>query len=132
MVYRFHHLHLKSPDPGKTAQWWVRAFNFKIVGDDVRPTGDRFIRCTSEDGGTAINITGPRKGETPGPGDASIHYGLEHFGLASADVDADVKRLVGMGAKLLEGPTVTPAGLKIAFLAGPDDVRFELIEPKRE
>jgi lactoylglutathione lyase len=127
MAFRINHIHLKAPDPGRTAEWYVKAFKFKIVSDDVRHFGDRFIRCLSEDGAMGINISGARTGESPGPGDASIHYGLEHFGVDSEDIDADVARLVSLGAKLLEGPIRMPTGARIAFLHGPDDVRIELV-----
>ena len=30
MPYRINHIHLKSPDPLKTAEWYVTAFGFKI------------------------------------------------------------------------------------------------------
>jgi len=130
MVFRINHIHLKAPDPGKSVEWWIKAFNFKVVSDEVRPVGDRFIRCLSEDGSLGVNISGARTGESPGPGDASIHYGLEHFGLDSLDIDADVARLQALGAKLQEGPLTTPTGVRIAFMAGPDDVRFELIQQK--
>ena len=33
MPYRINHIHLKSPDPRQTAEWYVRAFNFTIVND---------------------------------------------------------------------------------------------------
>lgn len=130
MAFRINHIHLKSPDPGKSLEWWIKAFNFKVVSDEVRPVGDRFIRCTSEDGSLGVNISGARTGETPGPGDASVHYGLEHFGFDSVNVDADVKRLQALGAVLQEGPLTTHTGVRIAFMAGPDDVRFELIQQK--
>lgn len=131
MAYRINHIHLKSPDPRKTAEWYVRAFNFTIVSDEVRVFGDRFLRCQSEGGGMAVNISGARSGETLGEGDASPHHGLEHFGFDSSDLDADIARLVGLGATLLEGPTQIPNGPRIAFLRGPDDTRLELIEPRR-
>ena len=130
MGFRINHIHLKAPDPGKAVAWWIAAFKFKVVSDEVRPSGDRFIRCLSEDGGLGVNISGARTGETPARGDASVHYGLEHFGLDTADIDADVARLQGLGARLHEGPITTPAGSRIAFMSGPDDVRFELIQPK--
>lgn len=130
MAFRINHVHLKAPDPAKTVQWWIQAFKFKIVSDEVRPAGDRFIRCLSEDGGLGVNISGARTGEKLGPGDASVHFGLEHFGLDTADIEADVARLQGLGAKLQEGPLTTPTGSRIAFMSGPDDVRFELIQPK--
>jgi lactoylglutathione lyase len=50
MAYRINHIHLKAPDPRETAEWYARAFGFKILDDEVRVFGDRFIRCQSEDG----------------------------------------------------------------------------------
>lgn len=128
MVYRINHIHLKSNDPRATAEWYVKAFNFTIAGDDTRSFGDRFIRCMSEDGGMAVNISGPRTGETLGPGDANPHVGLEHFGLDTDDIEAEIKRLEGLGATHLEGPHVNANGSKIAFLKAPVDVRIELVQ----
>ncbi|HZS33932.1 MAG TPA: VOC family protein [Methylomirabilota bacterium] len=131
MPYRINHIHLKAPDPRRTAEWYARAFNFKIVSDEVRVFGDRFVRCVSEDGGMAVNISGARTGEHLGPGDATAHHGLEHFGFDSADLDADIARLEQLGCPLLEGPIQVPNGPRIAFLRAPDDTRIELIEPPR-
>jgi len=131
MPYRINHIHLKAPDPRKTADWYVKAFAFKIVGDEVRVFGDRFIRCQSEDGGMAINISGARTNEKLGPADAGAHHGLEHFGFDSESLEADISRLEGLGARLLEGPIQIPNGPRIAFLRAPDDVRVELIERRR-
>ena len=132
MPYRINHIHLKAPDPRKTAEWYTKAFNFKIVSDETRVFGDRFVRCQTEDGGMMVNISGARTGETLGPGDATAHHGLEHFGFDSAGLEADISRLEGLGARLLEGPIQIPNGPRIAFLWAPDDVRVELIErPKK-
>jgi predicted enzyme related to lactoylglutathione lyase len=128
MPFRINHIHLKASDPKQTADWYVSAFNFKIVNDEVRSFGDRFIRCQSEDGGMAVNISGARSGETLGPGDANPHEGLEHFGLDTADIDADIARLEKMGAVKMEGPIQMPNGGKIAFIKAPDNVRLELIQ----
>lgn len=127
MPYRINHIHLKSPDPRKTAEWYVTAFGFTIVNDSTRVFGDRFVRCTSEDG-FAVNISGARTNEKMGQGDATAHYGLEHFGFDSEDIDADIARLKGLGATLLEGPIQNPNGPRIAFMKGPDDTRLELVE----
>jgi lactoylglutathione lyase len=128
MAFRINHIHLKSPDPRKTAEWYVRAFSFTITSDETRVFGDRFIRCQSEDGGMAVNISGARTGEKLGAGDASAHHGLEHFGFDSEHLETDIARLEGLGAKLLEGPIQIPKGARIAFLRAPDDVRVELVE----
>ena len=131
MVFRINHIHLKAPDPEQTANWYVRAFNFKIVSDTVRPFGDRFIACQSEDGGMTVNISGARTGETLGSGDANAHEGLEHFGFDTLDIEEDIKRLDGLGAPLLEGPIDLADGRRIAFLKAPNDTRIELIQPAR-
>jgi lactoylglutathione lyase len=128
MAYRINHIHLKAADPRRTAEWYVRALNFKILSDETRAFGDRFLRCQSEDGGMAVNISGARTGERLGPGDASAHHGLEHFGLDSDDIAADIRHLEGHGARLLEGPIDVPNGAVIAFLQAPDDVRIELVQ----
>ena len=128
MAYKINHIHLKATDPRKTAEWYVRAFNFTIISDDVRVFGDRFVRCQSDGGGMAVNISGARTGERLGPGDASAHHGLEHFGFDSADLEGDIRRLEGLGAALLEGPIQVPNGPRIAFMRAPDDTRIELIE----
>ena len=131
MAFRINHIHLKAPDPRKTAEWYTQAFNFKIVGDETRVFGDRFIRCLSEDGALAVNISGARKNETLGSGDASAHHGLEHFGFDSENLEVDIARLEKLGARLLEGPIQNPNGPRIAFLKAPDDVRVELVERKK-
>lgn len=128
MPYRINHIHLKAPDPRKTAEWYVTAFGFTIVGDEVRVFGDHFVRCLSQDGGLAVNISGARTAERLLPGEARAHFGLEHFGFDSEDVEADIRRLEGLGARLLEGPTQVPNGPRIAFLQGPDDTRLELVQ----
>ena len=128
MAFRINHIHLKSPDPRKTAEWYEKAFAFKIVGDETRVFGDRFIRCQSEDGGMAVNISGARTNEKLGAGDANPHHGLEHFGFDSDSLEADIARLEGLGARLLEGAIEIPGGPRICFVQAPDDVRVELIQ----
>ena len=130
MAYEFNHVHLKAPDPKKTADWYVQAFNFQIVSDAVRPSGDRFIRCQTPDG-VVVNISGARTGEQMGGGDATVHWGIEHFGLNVDDMDAELERLKGFGAEVMEGPIDVANGPRIAFIRAPDDVRIELLQLSR-
>tara|TARA_B100001173_G_C15555617_1_gene365728 strand:+ start:13 stop:402 length:390 start_codon:yes stop_codon:yes gene_type:complete len=126
-MYKINHIHLKSNDPEADANWFQKAFNFKITSDEVRAVGDRFISCESE-GGLRVNISGERTNEKLGPSDADPHYGLEHFGFDSSDINADISRLEGMGAVLAEGPIDMPNGMQIAFIKTPGNVRLELIQ----
>ena len=125
-MYKINHIHIKSTDPEKDANWFINAFNFEIISDEVRSVGDRFIMCQSEDG-FRVNISGERTNEKLGPSDPDPHFGLEHFGLASKNLEDDISRLESMGATLQEGPIEMP-GIRIAFLKTPGNVRVELIQ----
>ena len=128
MPFRINHIHIKSPDPRKAAEWWVEAFGFKILSDETRPFGDRFVRCQA-DGGMLLSISNARTGETLAPaGSDGARWGLEHFAIESDDIEADIARLQKLGAKLQEGPLKAPNGVRFAFLGVPDDVRIELVE----
>jgi lactoylglutathione lyase len=124
MPFRLNHIHIKSPEPRQTAEWWVKAFDFKILSDETRVWGDRFIRCQAGEG-MVVTFSSARTNETLGPGDVTPHHGLEHFGIDTGDIEADIARLVDLGAKLLEGPIQNPNGPRVAFLSGPHEVRFE-------
>jgi catechol 2,3-dioxygenase-like lactoylglutathione lyase family enzyme len=131
MPYNLNHVHLKSLDPEKTVRWWVDTFNFEIVADTTRQTGDRFIRCRSENG-VPVNISGPLKGQTLPAGDSGVKQGLEHFGFDVEDIDAEIKRLAQLGAPLLDGPNMLPDGTRFCWVQAPDNVRVELIQwPKK-
>ena len=127
MAYEFDHVHLKAVDPGAAADWYVRAFDFKIISDAVRLWGDRFLRCQTPDG-TVVNISGARTDEKMGDSDGSAHWGLEHFGMKVDDIDSEIGRLTGLGAQLMEGPVSVPNGPRIAFIKAPGGVRIELLQ----
>ena len=128
MAYSFEHVHLKAPDPEKTANWYVKAFNFTIVNDrGVRPSGDRFIECKTEDG-VIVRISGQRTDEPMNQGDGDTHFGLEHFGITVDDLASELEKLQGMGAILKEGPIDAPTGMRIAFIEAPDNVRIEVMQ----
>lgn len=127
MPYNLNHIHLKSLDPEKTANWWVDTFNFEIVGDMTRHTGDRFIRCRSENG-VPVNISGPLDGQELPESDSGVKQGLEHFGFDVEDIDGEIKRLAGLGAPLVDGPNELPDGTRFCWVEAPDNVRIELIQ----
>lgn len=127
MPFRINHIHIKASDPSKAVEWWVNAFAFKILSDETRPFGDRFIRC-ADDAGMVVVFSNARTGETLAAGNASAHFGLEHFAIEVDDIAAEIARLETLGAKLQEGPLLAPNGVRFAFLGAPDDVRLELVQ----
>jgi lactoylglutathione lyase len=127
MVYNLHHIHLKSLDPERTAKWWSDTFNFEILSDTTRELGDRFIRCSSENG-ISVTISGPTPGQTLPESDAGAKLGLEHIAFEIEDIDAEIERLEGVGAPVIEGPNELEDGTRFCWVQALDNVRVELIQ----
>jgi len=126
VAHLFHHVHIKAKDPRKTARWWVDVFGAKPLPERDM-AGALFVPV--ELGGVTINISSPRPEEADlmGEGDASLHYGLEHLGLYTDDLDKDLARLRKQRLQVFE-TRESPAS-KMAFVETPDKVRVELIQP---
>ena len=132
MAFRINHIHYKARDPKASADWFVKAFNFSIMTDETRGTGDRFIRAMSEDNKLQVNFSGERTGEPLPAGVVGPHLGLEHIGIDSTDIEIDVARLKALGAELTEGPRVGRGGQMVAFMHTPDGFRVELMQPPKQ
>lgn len=129
MTFRINHLHIKTRDPDGAASWFAKAFDFRVLTDFTRPEGDRLIRCQTQDGGLGVNFSSERDGETLPPATVGAHLGLEHFGIDSTDLEADIARLVDLGAILAKGPALGPTGrMRIAFLDVPYSIRVEIMQ----
>ena len=126
-MFRVNHIHLKSPDPKKTAQWYVDMFGATVVSEG-RGLGDSSTVRMDIDG-TRINVTSAPAGETLPEGTAISHYGLEHFGFGTDDIDAAMAKLEAGGAEVLLPITLAGTGNRISYIKGPDNVRIELVEP---
>lgn len=127
MAYRINHIHLKTPDPDKTAQWYVDNFDATITGVGRGLGNSHTVRLDIS--GVRVNVTSAPAGQTLPRGTSQSHYGLEHFGFDTDDIVADVARLQAAGAAILLPITRTEAGSQIAYIEGPDNVRIELVQP---
>jgi catechol 2,3-dioxygenase-like lactoylglutathione lyase family enzyme len=127
MAHRFDHGHIKSRDPQRTAQWWADAFGAKLLPEF---SSGEALFCPIEIGGVKINISrpGPAEAANMEAASAAGHFGLEHLGLETDDLDADLTRLRKDGLAVFE-VRETPTS-RIAFVETPDAVRVELMERK--
>jgi catechol 2,3-dioxygenase-like lactoylglutathione lyase family enzyme len=125
MAHQFDHGHIKSRDPHKTAQWWADTFGARLLPEFGRG-GTLFAPI--EIGGVKINISSPSPAEAEGMGEgsAATHYGLEHIGLLTDDLDADLARLREQGLEIFQ-VRETPT-MRLAFVETPESVRVELIQ----
>lgn len=125
MTHRFDHGHIKSRDPRRTARWWADVFGAKLLPEFG--SGD-VLFCPIEIGGVKINISRPSPAEAANmeAASAGLHFGLEHLGIETDDLDADLEKLREQGLAVFE-VRETPT-MKIAFVETPDAVRVELMQ----
>ncbi len=118
------HLHLRSADPDAAAKFYVEALDAQPVN---RLIIEGRVRVVLDLGGLPLFLeTVPA--ETPVP-PAPPFKGIEHIGLAVADIEATLATILdGHGATLVKGVTQARPGVRIAFLDTPEGVRIELIE----
>jgi lactoylglutathione lyase len=119
MVIDVNHLHIKTADPEKTAQWFVKNLCAKIAAENR--SGDR-VSFRLDLHGLALNVTDFIEGQKLGQ-----HYGMEHLALDTDDIAGEVKRLKAAGARILEERQL-PDGRHVCFFEGPEGVRLEVME----
>ncbi len=61
-------------------------------------------------------------------GTSASHYGLEHFGFDTDDIEGVMARLEARGVGVLLPITEVASGNKISYIEGPDAVRIELVQ----
>ena len=125
-MFSVNHIHLKAPDPKATAQWYVDMFGAQVVGEAEGMGAAKTVRMDL--GGTRINITSAPAGETILEGSAQPHFGLEHFGLSTNDIDTAMDMLEKKGTEVLLPITQSGSGNRISYVKGPDNVRIDLVQ----
>ena len=117
MAFKLNHLHLKSPDPQKTADFYVNNLGATIVSETG---GGRGFRLDLN--GLPLNVTGMI--------DSQNHdqvFGIEHIAIDTDDIAGTVASLKAGGAKILEETSVGN-GRKVCFFEGPEGVCLEVLE----
>ena len=116
MAFKMNHIHLKTPDPEKTAKFYVDTLGAKIVGQ----AGDNGLRIDLH--GLSVNITKFIDGQS-----REQLYGIEHIAIDTDDLDNVVESLKASGARILE-ETQVGGGRRVCFFEGPEGVQLEVLE----
>ena len=116
MAFKMNHIHLKTPDPKKTAQFYVDTLGAKIVGE----AGTNGLRLDLH--GLSMNVTTIVEGQA-----REQSYGIEHIAVDTDDMDNVLASLKAGGAELLE-ELQGASGRRVCFLRGPDGVQLEVLE----
>ena len=123
--FRYDHVHLRSPDPEATVQFYERMFGaemIKSVQSDGRERVDMRL------GGVMMFIA-KVEGEMPlSEKPVGSYVGLDHLGLRVNQIDDVVAELKSKGAEFTIEPKTIRPGVRIAFMRGPQDVLIELLD----
>lgn len=118
------HVHLRSPDPEATAQWFERMLGAEIIRtlELGKPRVDLKI------GGQKIFIAPVVAGDGVNAPPVTPCQGLDHIGLSVKDIDALAADLKKKGAEFSKEPHTLRPGIRVCFLRGPQGVSVELLE----
>lgn len=118
LVTVWDHVHLRSPDPDATAQWYEKMLGAEIIHSPGRV--DLIL------GGQKVFILKAPAGDHSAP--QHPHLGLDHFGLQVKDIDDVAAALKAKGVAFTTEPFNIRPGQRICFVRGPDNVSIELLE----
>jgi catechol 2,3-dioxygenase-like lactoylglutathione lyase family enzyme len=124
--YKFDHIHVFTDDPEATAAWYEKMLGAEVI----RSTQQGKPRIDLRLGGANIFVLDVSQDAKVGAAPAHRHHGLDHFGLEVEGIDAVCADLKAKGVKFTLEPTSIRPGIRIAFIAAPDDVSIELLERK--
>jgi lactoylglutathione lyase len=123
-TYTWDHIHLRTPDPEGTAQWFERMLGAQVI----RSTQQGKPRIDMKLGGANIFIAEVTLGDGVNPPPTTPYQGLDHFGFAVAGIDAIAADLKKKGVQFTKEPHSPRPGIKICFLRGPQDISIELLD----
>ena len=124
--YWYDHVHLISPDPVKTAEFYEKMFNAKRVS--VGELGAGRVSVELDLNGSRVLLMSRGVPPETAPGSAETDCGLEHFGIRTDNLEAAVADLKAKGVQFKEEIREIRPGVKISFLWAPENVLVELLE----
>ena len=122
--FTYDHIHLRSPNPEATAQWYERMLGAEVV----RTMQQGAPRIDLKLGGANIFIAPVTAGDGVNPPPTTPYQGLDHFGLTVSGIDAVVAELKAKGVQFTREPTTVRPGVRVAFLRAPEGVSIELLD----
>lgn len=118
------HVHLRSPNPEATAQWFERM----LGGEVIRTMQQGAPRIDVKLGGANIFIAPVTAGDGVNAPPTTPYQGLDHFGLTCTGIDAIAAELKAKGVKFTKEPTTVRPGVRICFIRGPEGISIELLD----
>ncbi len=118
MTIKLNHLHIKTPNPEKTAKFYVDTFGATITSQSA--SGGYRVDLD----GLSLNISDLHPTQQ-----RKQSYGMEHIAMDTDKLDELVAKLKAQNIGILE-ETVVSGNRRVCFFEGPDGVQLEFIEMK--
>jgi predicted enzyme related to lactoylglutathione lyase len=117
-TYTFDHIHLLSPDPVKTADFYEKMFGAR---KSIRDMGNGRMNVSVFIGDTKILIRGKNEGDAEKPS-------LDHYGIRTDNLETAVAELKQKGVVFTQEMRSIRPDFRMSFLRTPDGVSIELQE----
>ncbi len=124
---RHDHIGIKVNDMDVALDFYTRVMGlevletFKLMGNDYYFVGNEDIKIELE--------PAPKNSQPP---DLNRSTGMSHVAFLVNDVDAEAKRLEGLGVKFIIKPVRLQPGRKMAYIEDPDGTRIQLTQVLEE
>jgi lactoylglutathione lyase len=125
-TFTYDHIHLRSPDPEKTAAYYERMFGAQVI----RSAQGGQTRIDMKIGGQDVFIAPVPAGSGVNPPPVTPYQGLDHFGLRVTGIEKVVADLKAKGAEFTMELNSPRPGIQICFIRGPEGVSIEVLERK--
>ena len=116
--YYFDHIHLRSTDPLKTAEFYEKMFGAKRIR--AVDNGDGRASAKLDLKGVTILIGQVKEGDPTA--------GLHHFGIRTEKLEESAAGMKKQGVKFSQDVRQVRPDFKMSFLVAPDNVPIELQE----
>ncbi len=126
--YWLGHIHLFSPEPLKTSQFYERTFNAKVLLTRKSPDGR--VNVDLELSGVRLLVAERRAEPGATASQSEVRPALDHIGIETENIEAAVAELKAQGVKFRDEIRLVRPGVKVAWILAPDNVQIELVERK--
>src|SRR3954462_6703858 len=122
--FTWDHIHLRTPDPEATAQWFE-----KMLGAEISRTMQQGApRIDMKIGGANVFLAPVKAGDGVNAPPVTPYQGLDHFGLSVTGIDAIAADLKAKGVKFTREPTTVPPGARVCCIECFQGVSIELLD----